>query len=35
MRFNSAAAVSLALTLFACGGKPAEGPAGGAAVCLP
>jgi len=32
MRFNSAAAVSLALTLFACGGKPAEGPAGGGAA---
>jgi len=32
MRFNAAAAVSLALTLFACGGKPAEGPAGGGAA---
>jgi D-xylose transport system substrate-binding protein len=32
MRFNSAAAVSLALTVFACSGKPAEGPAGGAAA---
>ena len=26
MRFNSAAAVSLAFTLVACGGKPAEEP---------
>ena len=32
MRFNSAPAVCLAFTVFACGGKPASEPAGGGAA---
>jgi hypothetical protein len=31
MRLNSFAAAGLAFAVFACSGKPAEGPAGGAA----